>query len=445
MKKTTKIILVTLILAGLVAGIVYALSIMGYISFSGSNRTNRPIQTTVHATRINHPVSTGETIIQWRGPNRTGVFNEPNLLTSWNENQPQLLWHFDGLEDGHSSPAIANSTIFVKGMTNGRGFLFAFDLNGTLLRKVEYGPEWSRNYDGTRGTITPNGNNLYFISGLGVIYCFDQQFNKIWSRNLLSDFNASNIRWGITESPLIIGDKVIATPGGRVHNVVALNKHTGELIWSSPGKGDESAYCSPIFIDTQEIPQIVTITANHVIGLNAETGELLWSHPHSNRWSVHANTPLYYDGMILVTSGYGYGSQMLRLTNGGRSVEKVWSTTLLDNQMGGVVRVGNYIFGSGHNNRFWFCFHWYTGRLMWQERGLANGVVITNDNMLYIYTDRGNLVLARANPTHFDIVGQFPVTLGTDQHWAHPILYNGMLIVRRGDTIMAFDISYSFT
>ena len=416
------------------------ISTAGLLACGGSNRTNRPVQTVTHGTRAGGITSSGETIIQWRGQDRTGIFHETGLLTSWNENQPQLLWHFDGLEDGHSSPAIANGHIFVKGMANGRGFLYKLDLNGNLLQKVEYGPEWNRNYDGSRGTITPSGNNLYFISGMGVIYCFDQQLNLIWSRNLLDDFNASNIRWGITESPLIVGNKVIATPGGAEHNVVALNKHTGALVWSTPAMGDVSAYCSPLFIDSQDVPLIVTITANHVIGLDADTGTMLWSHPHTNRWNVHPNTPVYSNGMILVTSGYGQGSQMLRLTNGGRGVQLVWATRLFDNQMGGVVKVGNYVFGSGHNNRFWFCLNWYTGEVMWQERGLNNGVVIANDGMLYLYTDRGEIVLVRATPERLDIVGRFPITLGTDQHWAHPIIYNGMLIVRRGDTLMAFDL-----
>ena len=417
------------------------ISTMGLLACGSLNRVNRPVQTTVHTSRANNSVSDGETIIQWRGANRTGIFYETGLKTSWGENQPQLLWHFDGLEDGHSSPAVANSKIFVTGMRNGRGSLFSFDLNGNLLNQVEYGAEWNRSYHGTRGTVTPSGNKLFLISGLGVIYAFDQTtLNLIWSRNLLREFNAPNIRWGITESPLVVGDKVIATPGGRRHNVVALNKYTGELIWSTPAMGDTSAYCSPFFIDSQEVPLIVTMTANHVIGLNAETGTLLWSHPHPNRWSVHPNTPVYSNGMILITSGYGQGSQMLRLTNGGRSVEQVWTSRLLDNLMGGVVKVGNYIFGSGHYNRFWFCINWYTGEVMWQTRGLSNGVIIANEGMLYLYTDRGDMVLARATPERFEMTGYFPITLGTDQHWAHPIIYNGMLLVRRGDTLMAFNL-----
>jgi outer membrane protein assembly factor BamB len=108
--------------------------------------------------------------------------------------------------------------------------------------------------------------------------------------------------------------------------------------------------------------------------------------------------------------------------------------------MGGMVKVGNYLFGSGHANRYWYSVNWNTGEIMWQERGLAMGVTIANDGMLYIYTDGGDMILARATPERFDIVSQFRITLGTDRHWAHPVIYNGMLLVRRGDTLMAFNI-----
>ena len=410
------------------------------IACSRSSRANSSTQTVVHSSRAGNSVNSIGTTIQWRGTDRTGIFHETGLKTSWNSNQPQLLWHFDGLGDGHSSPAIANGTIFITGMTNGRGFLYAFDQRGNLLNKVEYGAEWSRNYDGTRGTVTPHNGKLYLISGHGVMYCFDQNtLDLIWSRNLLEEFNASNIRWGIAESPLIVGDKVIATPGGNQHNVVALNKNTGELVWSTPAMGDRSAYCSPIFIDSQSVPLIVQKTGRHVIGIHADTGEMLWSHRNTNLWQIQANSPIYSNGMILISSSNG--STMLRLTNGGRSVEEVWTLSALDNSQGGLVKVGSYIFGStGGRNRTWFCVHWYTGAIMWQERGLDRGVVIANAGYLYIYTQRGEMALARATPERFDIVGRFPVTLGTDRHYAHPVLYNGMLLVRRGDTLMAFDV-----
>ena len=263
------------------------------------------------------------TTIQWRGIDRTGIFHETGLMTSWEENEPQLLWHFDGLGEGHSSPAISNGKIYVTGMIDGNGYLFVFDLNGNLLHKVFYGEEWNRNYHGTRGTPTISDGKIFIMSGMGDLICLNQRtLEVIWQRNILTDFDSRNIMFGITESPLIVGDKIIATPGGEEHNVVALNKHTGELIWSSPGMGELSAYCSPLYIDTQEVPLIVTITTGHIIGLEATTGKMLWSHESGNRHNIQANTPLYSNNMIFVAS-IDRGAIMLRLTNGGRSVEHV--------------------------------------------------------------------------------------------------------------------------
>ena len=382
------------------------------------------------------------TTIQWRGIDRTGIFHETGLMTSWEENEPQLLWHFDGLGEGHSSPAISNGKIYVTGMIDGNGYLFVFDLNGNLLHKVFYGEEWNRNYHGTRGTPTISDGKIFIMSGMGDLICLNQRtLEVIWQRNILTDFDSRNIMFGITESPLIVGDKIIATPGGEEHNVVALNKHTGELIWSSPGMGELSAYCSPLYIDTQEVPLIVTITTGHIIGLEATTGKMLWSHESGNRHNIQANTPLYSNNMIFVAS-IDRGAIMLRLTNGGRSVEHVWEIRDFDNMMGGFVKVGNYIYGSssGFTNQDWFCVNWYTGEIMWRESGLGVGAIIANDGMLYIYSDRGEMALVRATPEKLDIVGQFDITLGTDQHWAHPIIYNGVLYVRRGNTLMAYGI-----
>lgn len=378
--------------------------------------------------------------IQWRG-DRTGIYKETGLLKSWPADGPALSWHYDGLGQGHSSVAIDSDKIYLTGMTDGTGYIYVFDMKGKLLNKKEYGPDWNTNYHGPRGTVTVNNGKIYLISGMGNMYCFDQNnLNVIWKKDLLSEFNTSNIEWGICEAPLIIDDKVIATPGGKEHNMVALNKNTGELIWSSPGEGDLSAYCSPLYISDQQVPIIVTMTANHIIGVNAATGEKLWSHENKNRYSVHANTPVYGNNMILCTSGYGRGSTMLRLTNGGKGIVQVWFSEELDNRIGSMVKVGDYAYGSGDSKRYWFCVDWKTGEIKFKEQGLAMGNIISNDGMLYCYTDRGDMVLAKATPDKLDIVSKFPITMGTEQHWAHPVIYSGVLYVRHGDTLMAYKI-----
>ena len=386
-------------------------------------------------------ILTAQNNIQWRGTDRTGNYYEKNLQKSWFTNAPKLLWHYNGLGEGHSSVAIDSEKIYLSGLINKKGFIYVFDLNGKLLNKKEYGPEWAENYNGPRGTLTINEGKIYLISGVGNLYCFDQNTLKvIWEKNILSEFGASNIRWGINEAPLIIGDMIIATPGGKKHNVVALNKNSGDLIWSSPGEGDNAAYCSPIYISDQQVPQIVTMTANHIIGIDAATGEKLWSHKNTNRWSVHANTPVYYKNMILCTSGYGKGSTMLKLTNGGRKVEVAWVSSDLDSRIGAMVRVGDYVYGSGDNNKFWFCVDWNTGEIKWKNKDLAIGNVIANDGFLYCYTEKGDMVLVKATPQKFEMTGKFKITLGTEQHWAHPVIYKGVLYVRHGNTLMAYNI-----
>jgi outer membrane protein assembly factor BamB len=385
-------------------------------------------------------LANAQTNIQWRGTDRSGVYHEDGLAEKWPDDGPALKWHYDGLGEGHSSVAIADEKIYLTGLKNDKGFLYVLDLNGKLLQQKEYGTEWHESYPGPRGTATINDGKIYLISGMGDLYCFNQDnLDIIWKKNVLSTYNASNITWGINEAPLIVDNKVIATPGGKPNNMVALDKNTGKLIWTSQGAGDAAAYCSPLYIADQETPQIVTITAEHVIGIDVKTGKTLWTYNKTNRWSVHANTPVYSNNMILCTSGYGAGSVMLKLVDGGKSVEEVWNSDLLDNRIGGMVKVGNYVYGSGDKNRFWFCADWNTGEIKFQQSGLATGNIIANNNMLYCYTDRGEMLLVKASPEKFDIVSRFRISMGTAQHWAHPVIYKGVLYVRHGDTLMAFN------
>ena len=379
--------------------------------------------------------------IQWRGENRTGIYNETGLLKSWPKEGPQLLWHFDGLNEGHSSVAIDANKIYVTGMTGDTGYLYVLDMNGKLLTKKEYGKEWAESYNGSRGTVTVNDGKVYLTSGAGFLICLDQNtLDIVWQKDIQSDFGSKNIKWGITESPLIVNEKIIFTPGGEEYNVVALNKIDGSLIWSCAGEGDLSAYCSPFYIEDQQVPQVVTMTADHILGIDIATGNKLWSYEQKNRWSVHANTPVYGDNMLLCTSGYGKGSTMLRLTNGGRSVEKAWELEDIDSRIGAMVKIGDYVYGSGDNNKYWFCVDWKTGEIKYKDKSLPTGVTIAADGMLYCYSDKGDMALARITPEKFDLISQFPITLGTDQHWAHPVIYQGILYVRHGDSLIAYKV-----
>lgn len=380
-------------------------------------------------------------VIQWRGTDRTGVYKETGLLKAWPADGPTMLWHYDGLGEGHSSVAIANNKIYVTGLVDGSGHLFVFDLAGKLLNKKPYGPEWDTSYNGARGTVTINDGRIYVYSGQGGLVCFDENnLNIVWQKNVINEYQGSNIRWGVNESPLIVGDKVIITPGGAENNVMALNKKTGDVIWSCSGQGDTPAYCSPLYVSDQQVPQIVTITAKHILGIDAATGKMLWSHPYNNQRSIHPNTPLYDNNMLLCVFGYGKGSIMLRLTDGGRKVEQVWENKEFDSKTGGAVKIGDYVYASGDHNKYWFCLDWKTGETKYKDKSIAVGCVIANDDMLYCYSDKGEMALVKATPEKFDVVSQFPITLGTEQHWAHPVLYKGVMYVRHGNTLMAYQV-----
>jgi outer membrane protein assembly factor BamB len=179
---------------------------------------------------------------------------------------------------------------------------------------------------------------------------------------------------------------------------------------------------------------------NNIVGVDANNGQLLWLHPHTNRNKIHANNPLDLDGSIFAFSVEA-GSVRLKLNGDGSRVTEEWRNTELDPVQGGVIILDGYIYGSGSRIRGWFCIDWDSGETLWNSGELAWGAVIYADAMLYIYTERGELALVRPDNEKLDIVSQRSVTIGTEQHFAHPVINNGRLYVRRGNAMIVYNIS----
>ena len=386
-----------------------------------------------------------QVLTQFRGPNRDGIYPGNNLLQHWPENGPEMLWSYEGLGAGHSSIAIANNKIYTTGMQDSIGILFAFNMNGKLLWQKEYGPEWTTNYPGTRSTPTIAGNYLYIESGQGEVFCFNaSNGQKIWSINLLKKFNAKNISWGMTESLLIDGDRVICTPGGPVHNVVALNRFTGETIWTSRGAGEQSAYCSPILVNHNNNRLIVTMTAESIIGINADNGKYLWRVPQYQVNKIHANSPVYWNGQILCSSDYAkdpdHGTVLLQLDESGKNAAVIWRTNEFRNLMGRVILKDGFVLGYGYHKKTWFCVDMKSGYINYAFKGFGYGNIIYADGLFYCYNEKGEVALVDADEKQFNIISSFPVPLGTDQHWAHPVIKDGRLYIRHGNALMVYDI-----
>lgn len=381
---------------------------------------------------------------QWRGPDREGIYYETELLKNWPENGPELLWGFEGLGAGHSSVGIGHNRIFINGMHDSLGLLYSFNMDGELLWEKVYGEEWHVNYTGSRSTPLVVDNVVYLESGMGVVYCFDAVSGDIlWSVDLLDKFEAENIKWGMSESLLIDGDKIICTPGGERSNVVALNRFNGETIWTSEGFGEPSAYCSPVLIEHRQARLVVTMTATSVIGIDAETGEMYWRVEQNQGNKIHANTPVYANGVIYCSSGSAKtngGLLALKLSDDGKSVEQLWRNESYNNLMGGNVILDGVIYGSKYRSTEWYAINVQNGNATLLTEDFGNGVIVYADGLFYCYNEKGQVALVEMTPESFTIKSQFDVPLGEAQHWAHPVIHNKRMYIRHGNAIMVYNI-----
>ena len=254
---------------------------------------------------------------QFRGPNRDGKSTETALLKEWPEGGPALLWSCEGLKEGYASVSVVDGIIYTTGMNEeNQGCLFAIDNKGKLQWKKEYGPEWTGSYPGTRTTPTVDEDRIYVISGLGRLSCFSLKTKElVWKVDTLEKFQGKNITWGISESVLIDGDKVICTPGGQQATIVALNKHTGETIWATKELSNLSAYCSPIIVNHGDKRLLLTMVEKLFVCIDSQSGKLIWKIPHEIPYDIAPSSPVYEKGYVYFTGQIRGGRKFIRYVN----------------------------------------------------------------------------------------------------------------------------------
>ena len=387
----------------------------------------------------------------WRGPGRTGIYNETGLLKVWPESGPALLWEASGIGKGNSSTTVTKDAVYITGTKGEKDVLTAFTQDGKKKWEVEYGNITKNvNFPESRCTPTYSNGKILVVSGAGDLACVASDGKIVWSINYYQKYNAAIQRFGISESPLVVDNKVIATPGGNMASMVAFNIENGNVAWETPPLNEGTQYTNPLLIADKGMKVIVTHTATYIIGVNAADGKLLWkfnfgevnAEPRGNR--NYIQTPLYRDGFLFAANGYGQTAAKIKISFDGSDPTLVWKNPDINPHVGGMVLIGNYIYSSTHDTNSkgrWICVDWTTGKTMWITDWYNKGSIISAEGLLYIYEEKtGNLALVRPDSEKLDIVSSFKVTKGEGPYWAHPVIDKGRLFVRHGDYFAVYSL-----
>lgn len=398
------------------------------------------------------PALFSQEIIEFRGIQRTGHFNESGLLKHWPDAGPELVLKIEGIGKGYSHPVLVEDIIFVTGIKKDTtDVLSACNLKGELLWETVYGRSWTKSYTDSRSTPTFENGKIYLSSGTGQVNCIDAKTGKIiWQVDAIKKYNGEIYDHGDAENPLVFKDIVVFTTGGEENTMVALNKTDGSLVWKTKSLGGSKSYASPIIIQHNETNMILAQTAENLIAVNPVDGEIIWYynliqyHLHKQGVGANTNPPLYSKGEIFVTSGYNHPGIKLAISSDGKSVQEIWKNDTIDTHHGGVVLIDGNLYGSNWKNNAnggWASVNWETGRTNWEAEWYNKGSTIYADGMLYIYEEKsGNVALVEPSPESMKIKSTFKVTDGEGPHWAHPAIYDGKLFIRHGNSLMVYDI-----
>ena len=341
---------------------------------------------------------------------------------------------FEGGKDGRITEQEL-AEYYLKTKALGDGILTATELRGL------YGGYRNGMGDGPRGTPTVLGNRLYVEGGNGDVSCLDAATGKtLWHVNLRSDFGGGVPGWGYSESPLIESDLVVVTSGGKDGTVVALNKENGEVVWRSTDVTQRAHYASPVAASIGGIRQIVQFGRESVFGLDAKTGRKLWDYAKPANGTANCATPLVYQDHVFASSGYGTGGGLAKITTEGatQKAEEVYFDKRMANHHGGIVRIGDYMYGFGNGGLI--CMHFLTGEVAWRDRSVGKGSLCAADGMLYLLGERHEVALAEATPDGYREHGRFKIASHGRPSWAHPIVANGRFYIRDQGSLTTYDV-----
>jgi outer membrane protein assembly factor BamB len=377
---------------------------------------------------------------QWRGSLRDGICNEKNLLKSWPLEGPKLTWSVDKLGDGFSSAAITDELVFTTGKRDSVEILTAIDINGNLKWQKPFGrASKDKDWPQSRSTPTVYKNKVYTITVCGDIACFDCISGNIdWQMAAFEKFEGKSFGsplGEVAESPLVVDDKLIFTPCGEKTTMVALNRLTGETIWQSESIHDTTSFTSPVLITIDDKVAIFNSTKNYDLLVDCNTGGIIWKDKHNS-----GMVPQVIKNQIYFTGEYYHGGALCSWNKELNKLTIDWKDTIKANSIGGAGFFDDRIIVSG-NSKGIFCLDPTTGKIVSQFDRINYSTFLVADSMLFCYEDKtGRLALLKMNGNNLELVSSFKITLGNGPRIAHLALSDGLLFVRRGEVLMAFDV-----
>ena len=397
-------------------------------------------------------LSPDKEISQWRGPARDGIYPETHLLKIWPADGPVLKLKIENVGKGLSQPVVYKNKIYITGLKSDTlDVISAFGMDGKLLWEKTYSRAWQRTYPESRGTPTIENDRIYLIGGMGELVCLSTNGGEvIWRKDPLKDFGGKNMHWGNVESVLLTDEAALYVTGGDQTTLVAYQKETGVLLWKSKSIGGSKSYASSSLVEWAGMKIVLVQTSDDLIGIDAGNGNILWSYNtiqyHTEKGKGEAaNTPLFYNGDIFITYGNEQPAMLFSIAGDGKSVSLKWKNAVLDTHHGGLVFLNGAIYGStmlDNTRGNWASVDWETGKTNWETTWFTKGSVIAADAMLYFYEEKGgNVALVKPDSNSLKIISTFQVKGGEGPHWAHPSIYNKMLLIRHGSVLLVYDIA----
>ncbi|OFW26019.1 MAG: hypothetical protein A3H97_11340 [Acidobacteria bacterium RIFCSPLOWO2_02_FULL_65_29] len=377
----------------------------------------------------------------FRGPHRSGRYDAAPIRLDWPKDGLPRLWR-QPIGLGYASFVVADGRAFTIEQRRRQEIASAYD--------VESGRElWTNSWDGEfvegmggngpRATPTYHEGRVYALGALGEFRCLDAATGAvIWRKNILDENGAANLDWGMAASPLVVDDTVIVLPGGpRGKSVVAYNRLTGQLAWSS--LDDRQAYTSPMLVTIAGVRQILVVSATRAMGLTPADGRLLWEYPWQTNMGINVAQPVLLDGdRVFLSAGYDHGASVIQVTRSGDalSARTVWENRRMKNKFTTSLLHNGYLYGLDES--ILACIDAATGELKWKGGRYGYGQVLLAGDHLIVLTEDGEVVLVKATPERHEEIARFAAIDG--KTWNHPVIADGRLLVRNVREMAAFDI-----